>query len=406
MSSSISNSSTDFDKGSSSRAIYKKISLAILFGMGIAMALIQGITVLMGGTTHNIMGRVVEARAALPKIVQEEQDLVMVFGSSMVEAGFAARQFDKEMSELGKNVKSFNFGFGGLNPFFQDYLSRRIRDEFVRNDKRLKLAVIEFNPFQTTQTRWNGAISTVDSFITMLASNEELFAIGKEDPTRGFRLFNIKYIRNDISAEMATSFIGQGMFPAKRPKRLDDPEEIREKQRELGKELQELFAKEYPDYKSSRWSYPWQGAGTIPQERSDHTLAVFKEYYAALQSHARLTNDLQNRINRADIEELNFEPLLIESFIEIVENFKQFSDKVEIVMLPRNTKWVNYTEEGKKRLNKTISIIEKATKLKIESHQDLDVIDPTMFSDTTHLARYSGDVPYTHYLVMRYKNEL
>ncbi len=386
--------------------VYRNITLAILFGMGIAMALIQGLAILMGGTTQNIMGRVVEAREALPKIVKEEKDLVVVFGSSMVEAGFAARQFDREVAQKGKKVKSFNFGFGGLNPFFQDYLSRRMRDEFLQNNRRLKLAVIEFNPFQTTQTRWNGAISTVDSFITMLATDEELFEIAEGDLTRGVRLFNIKYIRNDISAEMATSFVGQGIFPAKRPQRLEDSEEIREKQQATGKKLQALFKKEYPDYKNEEWSYDWQGAGTIPEERSKQTLKIFKEYYKALQSHARLTNDLQNRIRRADIEELRFEPLLIDSFIRIVENFKQFSDKVEIIMLPRNTEWVKYTAEGKKRLSNTLAIIEKAVNLKVDSHQDLVVIDPTMFSDTTHLARYSGDVPYTHYLAERYLNDL
>jgi len=391
---------------SSSRVIYSKIILAIVVGMGMAMGIVQGIAALAGGTKQNIMGRVVEARAALPKIVKEDKPLMIMFGSSMVEAGFGARQFDREAKEQGKSVKSFNFGFGGLNPFFQDFLSRRIREEFQQNNRRLKLAVIEFNPFQTTQTRWNRAKWIVDSYLTMLASDSELYEITKQDPTRGVRLFNIKYARNDISAEMITSFYGQAIFPAKRPVRLEDPEEIVEKRRKIGEELGELFEKEYPDYKASDWSYAWQGAGTIPEERSTHTLEVFKEYYQAQQSEARLTNDLQNRIRTADIEELQFEPLLVESFIQIVENFRQFSDKVEIVMLPRNTKWVKYTPEGKQRLAKTIAQIEQATGLKIVSHQTLDEIDPTMFSDTTHLARYSGDVPYTHYLVGQYLDDL
>lgn len=391
---------------SNSRKIYSKIVLAIGLAMMAAVGIFHAFAVSIGGTTENIMGRVVEARAALPKIVNEDENLAMVFGSSMVQAGFAARQFDKEVSQLGKSVKSFNFGFGGLNPFFQDYLSRRIKEAFESNNRRLKLAVIEFNPFQTTQTRWNRALPTLDSFITMLASDDELIALGKNDLTRGVRLFNIKYIRNDISAEMATSFLGQGMFPAKRPQRMEEDEEIAEKQQKYGEELGELFEKEYPDYEGHDWSYDWQGAGTIPEERSQHTLDVFKLYYEALQSEARLTNDRQNRIRTADIIELNFEPLLVKSFIQIVENFKQFSDKVEIVMLPRNTLWIENSEGGKARLAKTIEEIERATGLKIVNHQDLTEMNPTMFSDTTHLARYLGDVPYTRYLVGQYIDDL
>ena len=380
---------------SNSRKIYLKISLAIFLGMGAAVLLMRLLFLVIGADTSNIMGRVVEARHALPKVVKEPDDLMLFFGSSMVDAGFSPRRFDKKLEQRGKQVKSFNFGFGGLNPFFQDYLSRRIKESFEQSDRKIKLTVIEFNPFQATQTRWNGANSIVDSFITMLASNDELIEIARNDPKRGALLFNIKYLRNDISAEMFTSYFGRALFPGTRPPRLEEPEELVKLRREAGEMLGKLFEKEYPDYTGEDWYYPWQGGGTIPEERSEETLEWFKKYYSTFQNPANKENARQRRIASADIEELNFEPLLIESFIRIVKNFQAVSDHVEVVILPRQTEVIHYSDEAKARLATAIAEIEQTTGVIIRNQQELPQFTSDMYRDATHFTRYHGDLVYT-----------
>ena len=182
--------------------------VVIALGMFACLVIVRLFTNAFDASAETIMARVMEARAALPRIVQEERPLVMVFGSSMTHAAFGARQFDREMAERGIEIKSFNFGFGGLNPYFQDYLSRRIRDAFVENDRRLELVLIEFTPLQNTTARWNGAQPAVDSYVTMLADGSDIWEIIKKDPGRGIRAAEIKYLRNDISAEMTTWFFG------------------------------------------------------------------------------------------------------------------------------------------------------------------------------------------------------
>jgi hypothetical protein len=387
--------------------IYLKTFIGMALGMGSALGLALLFVSANDASKETIIARVSQAQKALPKIVKEDKDLMLFFGSSMVGAGFSARQFDRELQERGKdNIKSFNLGFGGLNPFFQDYFARRIRDEFARADRKAKLVVIEFNPFQASKTRWRRAKSIVDSYITMLATDEELFEIAKTDLQRGIRLFNIKYLRNDISAQMITSYYGNALFPSKRMERIPEPEEITKRRRELGKQLNEAFEREYPDYKGEAWSYEWQGAGTIPQERSAETLVLFEQYYDTFLNDANLQNKLNGRIHSADILEMNFEPLMIESFIRIVKSFEQIADKVEVVMLPRNTKWVKYTEQGEQRLSDAIAQIEAETGLTVRNHQTVPGIDATSFSDATHLARYRGDVRYTSYLVEQYFDSL
>lgn len=385
---------------------YGKQVLALGLAMLAAMLLVRVILLSMGASAQGILGRVTESREALIRVVKEPNELVMFYGSSMTQAGFSPRQFDAELAKMGKDITSFNYGFGGLNPFFQDYLSRRIADQFENNDRRLKLAMIEFNPFQTTSVRWNRAESVVDSFLTLLASDEELFELAKQDITRGVRLFNIKYLRGGVSAEMVTSFFGREMFPADRGERLRDDKETVDEIRRLGRVLNEQFEKDYPDYVDADWSYEWKGAGTIPSERSAETLALFEEYYNISFTDNRMKNDRQNRIRTADIEELRFEPLLVESFIEIVKNFQRVSDNVEVIMLPKNSKWIKTTPEAEARLASVIAQIEDATGIKIRNHQSIPQITPDMYRDTTHLARYRGDIAYTDYLLKEYADQL
>ncbi|MFT5521174.1 MAG: hypothetical protein ACI9IA_001774 [Enterobacterales bacterium] len=388
------------------RIVYAKIIFAITLCASATVAVMHGFLSINDAKGSGVFSRTSLAREALEKIIDEPHDLVIFYGSSMTGAGFSPRKFDKDLNAQGKNIKSFNYGFGGLNPYFQDYLSRRIKDEFEAKDRRLKLAMIEFNPFQTTKSRWNGAVPVVDSFLSMLANDREIFEIAKQDITRGFLLFNIKYLRDNISSEIITSFYGRGIFPPYQWQQFKDSDEIQAARREIGNKLNDYFNEDYPNFVSAGWSYEWQGAGTIPEERSEKTLEAFDEYYDLIQTDAQMKNDRLSRIRSADIEELNFEPLLVDSFIQIIKNFQQFSDNVEVIMLPRNTKWITNTPGGKERLADAIKQIEKATGVTIRNHQDLDFINPSMFRDTTHLARYRGDIIYTDFLVKNYTDIL
>lgn len=388
---------------SSSRAIYGRILFVTLLGMGIALVFVRLFTYANDVSGETILSRVLEAREALPRILAEDDDLVMVFGSSMVQAGFSARHFDAQLRNRGiDGVKSFNFGFGGLNPFFQDYLARRIRDTFEAEDRRLELAVLEFNPFQTTEGRWQGALPVVDSFLILLASPEEIWEITKDDPGRGVLMANIRYLRDGISAQMITHFFGDPLRESRPRSQLPHDEALGERLDEVGQQLSERFDEDYPDYVDSDWNYDWQGAGTILSERSPGTLELFEEYFSLLRNPRRMENDELNRISCCDIEELPFEEVLVEAYIRLVKVFQQFSNHVEVILLPRNTDWIVYTPEAQARLDALLDRIRVETGVVVKDFQVIDAITPEMYSDTTHLGRYIGDVPFTDFLVDEY----
>ncbi|MEO1595831.1 MAG: hypothetical protein AAFS02_11380 [Pseudomonadota bacterium] len=399
----MSSSTSSSEPTGSGRGAFARVLFTVLIGMGLALGGVRLFALVVGVGSESLLGRVMQAQRALPQIAEEPNDLVMVFGSSMVRAGFSPREFDAALAEQGIDVTSFNFGFGGLNPLFQDYLSRRVVDELKARDRRLKLVVIEFNPFQTTVTRRNGATALEESYIAMLASDRELWQKTVDDPTSGIRMGLIRYLRDGISAEMITTFMWAEPFqPPDNRQRPQMSDEDRERLGEIGEYLNEVFDEDYPDYDGSDWYYPWRGGGTIKTERSEKTLEIFDEYYDLIAQDNRMEADRQSRIRTADIEELNFDDELVEAFIRIVENFKEVSDHVEVVMLPKNTDWIQNPPEAIERQAAAVARISEATGLPVRDYQVVEDVSNDMFSDTTHLNRYEGAVAFTEFLVSEY----
>jgi len=390
------------------RRIYWRILATILIGMLLALIAIRIFAHAIGGRPENIMGRVFEAREHLPQIATQasSRDTLMFFGSSMTRAGFSPREFEQMVAEKGVEIDAYNFGFGGLNPLYQDYLARRIRDEFQVSNSRLKFSLIEFNPFQTTQTRRDLARPADDSYINMLASDAEIFEILKTDLRRGIRLFQIRYLRDNISAEMATYFLGGFLRQGAPQPDSEEDQAIADRFNELGGKLGEVFEQEYPDFDGCNWCLDWQGGGTIKAERAAETLVMFDEYYQLQQHDFYKQRALLRRIHTADIVDLNFDEELIVGFIDLVKVFQSFSDEVQVVMLPRDSDWVKYPPAAEQRLANVIERIERETGLRIDNHQQIPPVTNAMYSDVTHLNRYQGAVAYTQYLADQYAARL
>ena len=90
----MNSSTSSSDSAANSRAIYFRILLTILLGMAVALGLVRTFAAANGGSSESLLGRVIQAREAIPQMAAEEKDLMMFFGSSMVDAGFSPREFD------------------------------------------------------------------------------------------------------------------------------------------------------------------------------------------------------------------------------------------------------------------------------------------------------------------------
>lgn len=182
---------------------------------------------------------------------------VLMFGSSMVQAGFSPLQFDAYYANKHSKVRSYNFGIANMNPEFQQYLTRHIRTEFEASGKKLRLAVVEFNPFQTTKTRDQLGAVMRDQSEAVLLPVQDLVAMLWRDPNRALRLLNIRFFRDGLSAELISSeFV-------------------------LGNALRRTFQDTLPEgskpFKSG-WNKEIRGARMDKRGLSDESIARMDEY--------------------------------------------------------------------------------------------------------------------------------
>jgi hypothetical protein len=388
------------------RQIFLRIFLTILIGMGAAMGMVRGFTMAMGADAQELLGRVLEGQEGLKRLlVEDDKDLVMVFGSSMTDAGFGPREFDQHIAEMGGSVSTWNFGFGGLNPMFQEFLARRFVDDFNAHDRRLKLLLIEFNPFQTTKTRRNRAVAIEEPYMSLLSSPAEIWDRTLEDPASGLRIAEIRWLRDGVSAEAITTYFLSEPFqePAgELDPGIEEDEAVAERIGEIGEAYFPMFEEEFGEFADCDWCYDWKGGNALRSERSDELNALVAEYYSLVQSDYHMASDRLSRIRTADIEELDFEEDLVVAFIGLVNALAEVSDNIEIIILPKNDDWIKNPPEALQRLHDVVARIERETGVKVRDFQKIDAVTNDMFSDTTHLNGLDGLDAFTRFLAEEY----
>ena len=404
-------SSTSSSEGApTQRKIFLRIILTILIGMGVAMGIIRGFSEAMGANAQELLGRVIEARDGLVRILDEDpKELVMVFGSSMVEAGFGPREFDQYVAEMGGDVSSWNYGFGGLNPMFQEILARRLVDELNAKDRQLKLLLIEFNPFQTTKTRRNRAAAIEEPYLSLLASPGEIWDRILEDPESGLRIAEIRYLRDGVSAEATTTYFLAEPFtedgPSTEPD-IEEPEDIDARISEIGEAYFPKWREEFPDYVDCDWCYGWKGGNALDEERSEELRNLLAEYYTLIQHDYYMARDRLRRINTADIELLDFDEDLVVAFINMVKALDSVAEHTEIILLPKNTNWITHPPEVLDRQRRLLERIERETGVVVRNFQQIDAVSNDMFSDTTHLNAQEGLRAFSRFLAEEYASLL
>jgi len=342
----------------------------------------------------------------LPELVSEhrEKKKVIVFGSSMVQAGFEPTLFDRTTAERGIDSVSYNYGMGGLNPEFQEIFTRRIQEAFQAAGKRLDLALVEFNPFQATMARKTRSMPSSDQNVAALSSNRELWDIALRDPTKGARLFNIRYLRAGLSAELITTELTSGVIQGRT--RSEVYRAARRRNHKLEAQFLEGLRRDVPDYDRAQWDRTLRGGSGDKTRLSEETLEMLKEWTASSRHPELLEVALQYRIAGADIIDLGFDQELIDAFTRMVKNFQAISDHVEVLLLPRNTDWVNYTSETRARLDAVLKEIAQQTNVVVKDYQTHPMIGPEQFIDTDHLSPYDGIDIFTKILAEDYAEDL
>lgn len=342
----------------------------------------------------------------LPSLVEESADTrnVLFFGSSMVQAGFEPELFDRYFSDRELDVVSYNYGVGNLNPEFQQYVTRHIRDELETRDTKLDLTLLEFNPFQTTKRRYALGEMTRDQNQAILWPAVDVWRVALNDPDRGARLLAIRYLRYGLSAELITSAI---LLDSDEPK--VEPSSVREDAQNKSSELRRAFLDTLPadhDLFRGGWDTESRGSRLRKSELTEDSLQALDAFVRSYNHPALLAPDLENRIQTSDILGLDFDERLVRAFIAMVHDLSAVSKSIEVVLLPRNTQWVEYTPEVQAKLDAMMERISSETGVVVRDMQVSNRITPEMFVDTTHLSVTTGAETYTRFLAETYEATL
>jgi len=341
-----------------------------------------------------------QATEELPQIAgnSSSKKIVMVYGSSLVHAGFSPDTFDSEMDNRGIDIVSYNFGFDGLNPEYQHLYAKRIIAEFQRQGRKIDVVLLEFNPFQTTLSRRDHDDSMSDQWYASFCSLAELWDITLKDPKRGARLFGIRYVRNGVSSELLTNALRLALKLHDSTVPSEDYVEVLTQRRKLKKNLTLQLKKDLGELYGHQWNSTFRGARMSSKYLSKDTIDLHEQLMNSLRHPVRLEQDLRKRIKFCDIVKLKFNDLQIDEFISLVRTFQSVSRQVEVILLPQNHQWIRNPPETKDRLNQVLNRIRTETRATIKNYQTVPEINATHFSDTTHLTPMFGSELFTRIL--------
>ena len=111
-----------------------------------------------------------------------------------------------------------------------------------------------------------------------------------------------------------------------------------------------------------------------------------------------LKSDLENRIRCCDIVELHFNEGLVRDFIALVHELAAISDRIEVVLMPRNYEWVKNPPEALDRQRTVVTRIERETGAAVRDYQHLPELDGRYFLDVSHLILHEGQDRFSRLL--------
>ena len=385
---------------SSSRPLALRATIAGLGILLVALGIIRGFTEVAEAQIPEVFGvtRIKTAYQALPRIAAAPGPKALFLGSSTVEFGFAPQAFDAHLERSGIEITSYNLGIGNMNPSLQVVLARRIRAEFESSGHRVDLMLIELNPFQTTERRVRANEPLHEAVLSIFSTPRSLWRDFVDDPERGARLFTIKYLREGVAAQAITEGLGMAvealgdLLAEEKEARTEEEARILEERGDLAFELFGNLREEHPDqWPFGTWSFETRGGNLRLTDLAPQTRALVPRLMANLQYPPSLQNDLENRIRCCDIVDLHFDEGLVHDFIAMVRELAAISDRIEVVLMPKNNDWVKNPPEARARQRPVLERIERETGVRVVDYQHLQELDGGYFWDVSHMTPEGGE---------------
>ena len=394
-------SSTSSSEPRGSRRVFLRTALvgaALWLG---AMGIIRGCTAITESLAPDPFGivRIKTANRALPAIAAAPGAKAVFLGSSLVEFAFAPRVFDARLAASGIEITSYNLGIGNMNPSLQLVLARRLREAFEERGARVDLMLVEFNPFQATRKRVDANAPFHEAVLSILSSPRELRAEALRDPERALRMFTIKYVRDGVAAESITAGLGIALGSVASLLDYTDVEEehtpeyelVLDEREELAGTLLGQLSDEVEGWDlTGGWQLSTRGGFPLMDDFTPETADLVARFMANLAHPKSLEQDLEQRIRCCDIVDLHFDEGLTSDFIALLQELAPISDRLEVVLMPKNHEWVVTPPDARARQRAVIEQIERETRVAVRDFQYHPALSGRYYLDVSHLTVHEG----------------
>jgi hypothetical protein len=289
---------------------------------------------------------------ALPDIARSAD--VLVLGTSKAYQGLSVRRLDDRLREHELALHSYNWAQCQSGAELNVLIAQRAAAAFDEAGRKVPLAIVELELGVLTSHARKTYATTIDDRAILLRARD-LPSILVHSPSRGVEL-------------LATWALGS---PG--PSARDIFEGIMFLDEQAARLWQILTLTQYFTWRSStRGDFAWEDLARLP---------VAKERIPITQ------RQLTQLVDEEDVLELDFDEESVENFIEEVRIVQTFAQHTILILLPRNSKWVNPSAAAWRRTHSLIARVRRETHADIlDLYTNPREYDETDFVDLLHLA--------------------
>lgn len=350
-------------------------------------------------TPATAYGHGAPALAAVPPpaaAVPAPHRTVYLFGSSLVEFGFSPDIFDAAMRDQGLDVRSYNFAYGNADPGIHHLFARKFARTFAGQPHKVDLVVFEFTPFQATRRREQQTGQLDSAVQSMLYDWPDFLALARQDHEKAVSLLSTRLLRNGVPAEAITNLLATLTRSAISPSAsVDDGHKA--PLREQGLALYHRLLAEWPQASPPGGWYR-ENRGGLPATASAGSLALADDVMARLQVPARMQASRRQRLGCCDIEDLDISAHMLDEFIAAVKEAQKASDRVDVLLMPRNQDVVHLSAAGRANLARALARIRAETGARVVDFSERPYYGVQEFLDADHLTLFRGRARLTRQL--------
>jgi hypothetical protein len=351
---------------------------AVLLVRGLSFAVQTLLPARLVSTRTGFLKRTRDLLGQLPAIAQARSPTGLAIGSSTVMFNLSPDVLDDRLHEHGRELSTFNLGLMAVVPDHLLLLARALRAEYMRTGHRSAVTIIEYQPASMTGRFQDKRIDLLK--LAQLMNADEVFALARKNRAQASEIATIKLFGGLGTPELS-DLVSAWLSNLSRPMPTiasADPntaEALAEER--LDQQLRAVYGGEVPGWDARRRG---EFRRLFPE-----TEAAYGQLLEVMTSDAKMKESLADFVNMGDVVELRFDEQQLAAFILAVRELQRFSDRVFLLTMPRNERWLQLSAAGARRSRDALERIRRETNVALIDFAEASDFGAGEFCDLIHL---------------------